>query len=260
MVKGEYLLADCMAIFANQRASLAESAEEERLRVKDPFAVGRWVTIQKLHKDISLNGGVGMIIKAANENNRLGIRILGAGDKLVNIENSVPFADDELVKLARYGARGERSKATQGVQTWCWPTCILQHLPMEVSPVSQLIGFPLCVARVKPPLDKFIDRADFDNQFVTYLMIDPYTGFAAPEWDSFVGPAVVWRSSGLPFSADDAFLVHDYLCTLMEKYGSGHVKIRRDITPAAFLRSKRRSLEYERMNTQDDQRSKDINI
>ena len=116
------------------------------------------------------------------------------------------------------------------------------------------------MARVNTLLDKFTDRADFDNQFVTYLMVDPITGFAPMEWQSFVGPAMVWRASGLPFSADDAYLVHEYLSTLMHKYGSGRVKLHRDITPAAFLRSKKRSLAFQRMNKQAVEQSEDINI
>lgn len=52
-----------------------------------------------------------------------------------------------------------------------------------VSPVSQLIGVPLLIHREHEelPLDT-PNIAEKDNQSVTYLMIDPETGFAAPRY------------------------------------------------------------------------------
>ena len=87
---------------------------------------------------------------------------------------------------------------------------------MEVPPISRMIGIQLCVAKVDPLNEVLTDRADFDNQFATYLLIDPTSGFAPARWQSFVGPVVVWRASREPFSADDAFLVHDFLSALLD--------------------------------------------
>jgi hypothetical protein len=175
----------------------------------------------------------------------------GRGEgKLIKTSNLEPFPDEEIVKIARFGANGERSDATSGVRTWFWPRRILREFPMEMSPVSQLIGIPLCAAKVEP-LIVFTDRADFDNQWATYLMIDPASGFAPDKWQAFVGPVVVWRPSWEPFSEDDAFLIYDFLCTLLEKYSCGCVRWRRDITPTVFQQSKARSLNFEGLNAED---------
>ena len=210
----------------------------------------------QLKKD--LNGFLGVILQEINENGRIGVRVPGQGDKLVKEKHVEIFPDEEVVKLTRYGADGEKG-VTRGVRTWFWPRMVLEQAPFEVSPVSVMIGIELCVAKVEPLYEVFTDRAQYDNQFATYLMIDPITGFAPDRWQSFVGPVVVWRASWEPFSADDAFLLYDFLTILLEKYSSGRVRLNRDITPAAFRSSKARSLSYERMNREDVQQSEDIN-
>ena len=93
-------------IIENQRASLLQNREEERCRLADPFAVGRWVTLQGLQRE-ELNGCVGMIIQDMNENGRVGVRIESCGE----VGAHVPFAEDELVKIVRCGAGGEGSRS-----------------------------------------------------------------------------------------------------------------------------------------------------
>ena len=50
-----------------------------------------------------------------------------------------------------------------------------------VSPISQIVGVPLLIHRemTEQPLST-PNTAEKDNQAVTFLMIDPVTGFAAP--------------------------------------------------------------------------------
>ncbi len=243
----------------NQRAFIKKRAEEERRRKEDPLAVGRWVTLRGLHAKRDLNGLSGIIIQEINQGGRIGVRLPGKGDKLVKEQNVEVFPDESVVKLARYGADGEKS-ITRGVRTWFWPRSVLQQAPMETSPVSKLIGIELCVAKVEPLYEVFSDRVQYDNQFITYLMIDPVCGIAPDRWQAYVGPAVVWRASWQPFSSDDAFLLHDFITTLLDKYSCGQVRPSRDITPAAFLRSKARSLNYEQLNSEDVHQSGDVNI
>ena len=91
-------------------------------------------------------------------------------------------------------------------------------------------------------------------------MIDMVSGIAPDRWQSFVGSVVVWRASYEPFSSDDAYLIHDYLNTLLDKYADGEVKLHRDVTSAAFQRSKQATLNFQRLNEEDVQQSKDLNI
>ena len=161
----------------------------------------------------------------------------------------MPFAEEELVKIVRCGADGEGSRADAGVRTWLWPRSVLEGLSREMSPVSCRIGIPLCVAKVKPCC-VLEDRALWDNQRITYLMIDTVTGLAPGRRQSHVGPVVVWRASFQPFSCDDFCLVQNFLTQ----------QLSRDVTPKVFQNSKRRSLSYERLNPADVQQSEDVNI
>ncbi|RYP68209.1 hypothetical protein DL771_006809 [Monosporascus sp. 5C6A] len=56
--------------------------------------------------------------------------------------------------------------------------------------VPGLIEVPLVFHRVGT---QSANRADVDNQIVTYLNIDDETGFAPPEWRSDVGTVIVAR-------------------------------------------------------------------
>ena len=260
MSEGAAPTIDYEQIIANQRASAKKHIEGERRRQANRLAIGRWATIRRLQVSKDLNGLSGIIIQEINEGGRIGVRLEGRGDKLVKERNMDAFPDEAVVKLARYGADGERG-ATCGVRTWFWPRMILERAPHEVSPVSKLIGIDLCVSKVSPLHEKFADRAKYDNEWATFLMIDPLMyGFAPDRWQAFVGPVVVWRASLEPFSSDDASLLHDFLTDLLDKYAQGQVRVSRDITPAAFQRSKERSLRFEEMNSEDVQQSVDVNI
>ncbi len=142
------------AILAAKRACEKKERENERRRRNDPLVVGRWVTLCGLKTD-TLNKRIGMVIQDVNEAGRVGVLLWGAGrgeGKLIKTINLESFPDDEIVKIARFGANGERSDVTSGVRTWFWPRRVLRELPMEVSPVSQLIGVPLCAAKVEPQI------------------------------------------------------------------------------------------------------------
>ena len=145
----------------------------------------------------------------------------------------MPFAEEELVKIVRCGAEGEGSRAYAGVQTWLWPRSVLEGLSREMSPVSCRIGIPLCVAKVKPCC-VLEDRALWDNQRITYLMIDTVTGLAPGRRQSHVGPVVVWRASLQPFSCDDFWLVQNVLTRLLDKYADGAVQLSCDVTPKSL--------------------------
>lgn len=247
---------DFEAMLAKQQAFFQEKRREEALRQKDPLSVGRWVTLHSM-QTVSMNGCIGDIVERENPVGRVGVRVQGHGSngKLIKTANLQPFADDEVVKIVRIGARGEQAES-RGVRTWYWPQRVLSQLPSESSRVSELLGVPLRISKIEP-IKCMQDRADFDNQWATYLMKDPLTGFAPDRWQSFVGPVVVWRPSWEPFSADDSGLLHDFISRLLDRYPD--VDVERDITPEAFQSSKCRMLEVEKLNPHIEQ-SEDVNI
>ena len=88
-------------LLANPHVYLKELEEGERRHLADPFAVGRWVKLHGLKRQ-ALNNCVGMIIRDANGQGRVGVRLQHCGDKLVKTQNLQPFPEEELVKIARY--------------------------------------------------------------------------------------------------------------------------------------------------------------
>ena len=162
------------------------------------------------------------------------------------------------MKIVRCGADGEGSRAYAGVQTWLWPRSVLEGLSREMSPVSCRIGIPLCVANVKPCC-VLEDRALWDNQRTTYLMIDTVTGLA-PDLRNLM--LVPWWFGELPSSPSRVTIFGSFkiLTHLLDKYADGAVQLSCDVTPKAFQNSKRRSLSYERLNPADVQQSEDVNI
>ena len=99
------------------------------------------------------------------------------------------------------------------------------------SPVFERYGVPLVVARV--PCDRSKDRAQYDNQVATYLRINTQNGIAPMTWQSYVGPVVIFRAGGKPFSDLDLEVVWEVITNLIERYGDGPGAVRpdRDLTP-----------------------------
>jgi len=248
---------DAEEIFRKQQEVFAREGEEERLREKDPLAPGRWVTLQDL-KASHLNCCDGEIIRKKYSDGRVGVRLKEHGDKLIRAENLRSFSDLETVKLARVGARGEEngSRGPGGVRTWRWPRSVLEELVAEISPISELIGFPLKVARVESHI-KLTDPSDFDNQWASSFMVDPISGLAPVQWQTDVGPVVMWRQDGGSLSADDAGLLQSFISDLLAMYPG--VKVSETITPQVFQEFKRCKLEKEKLNPHMEQ-SEDVNI
>lgn len=238
-----------------------QEAEEERLREADPLGAGRWAILQGLQAD-QFNGRSFEIIQKQNSEGRVGVRT-HEGDKLFKSENLQPFAGEvderKIIKVARIGARGEEtgSKGPGGVRTWHWPQKVLDTLPSEVSPISVLIGIPLNVTKVEPH-SKLEGEDALDNFYASEFMVWPETGLALLPWQRFVGPVIVWRSGGEPFSADDACLVHDFIHSLLD-ISKGEALNQEAITPDVFQEFKRIKLEEEQQSPYAE-KSHDVNI
>eukprot|EP00930_Biecheleria_cincta_P058224 TRINITY_DN44082_c0_g1_i1.p1 TRINITY_DN44082_c0_g1~~TRINITY_DN44082_c0_g1_i1.p1 ORF type:complete len:383 (+),score=49.87 TRINITY_DN44082_c0_g1_i1:39-1187(+) len=250
---------DFQKILARQQQFFDEEKEQEAQRSKDPLGIGRWVTLHGM-QTASMNGCVGEIIAKESTAGRMGVRVQGRGDsgKLIKTINLNPFSDADVVKIARIGAQGEKAGGDNpgGIRTWHWPRSVLGSLESETSPVSQLIGLPLQVAKVQAH-EQLQGRADFDNQWATFLMIEPKSGLAPDKWQSYVGPVVVWRPCFQPFSSDDMCLVYNYFSKLLDRYPG--VRPSRDITRESFESSKRQDIEMARLNPHMEQYD-DLNI
>ena len=75
-------------------------------------------------------------------------------------------------------------------------------------------GCELRVVRLAPV-------ASGDNQFATYLMADPRSGFAPPEWQSNIGGVLLYRADGMPLTQQHAWLLWDWASRLMDAFGYG---------------------------------------
>eukprot|EP00747_Dinoflagellata_sp_TGD_P070917 gnl/TRDRNA2_/TRDRNA2_156803_c0_seq1.p1 gnl/TRDRNA2_/TRDRNA2_156803_c0~~gnl/TRDRNA2_/TRDRNA2_156803_c0_seq1.p1 ORF type:complete len:299 (+),score=46.88 gnl/TRDRNA2_/TRDRNA2_156803_c0_seq1:57-953(+) len=227
------------------------TAERQKLRECNPFGVGRWVTIDGLQAAPYLNGLMGEVVQSENAAGRLGVRLREYGSKLIKRANLSTCAN--VQKVCRLACHGEH---LSGAHTWAWPTSILESLPAERSCLSELIGVPLNIARVEP--DRVLnDGADYDNQWATFLMIDPASGFAPDDWQAYVGPVVVWRPDGKNFTADDMCLVHEFISDLLDCYP--HVRVDRDVTVDKFQNHIAYAMESQRLNARLN-RYDDVNI
>jgi len=86
----------------------------------------------------------------------------------------------------------------------------------------------------------------------------PETGLALLPWQASVGPVILWRSGGEPFSADDACLLEGFIRSLLDK-SDGTSLNQEAITPSAFQEFKSLKLAEEKQNPLAEQ-SEDVNI
>lgn len=220
-----------------------------------PVGRGRWVRLTGLQA-AALNGKIAEIVSEANAEGRLGLRVEGEGDKLKLIKavHFEPIPDAETVKVCRLSASGEPNFPGSFIQTLRWPVALLESAsyPWCECPISSRLGFPLRVTKVKAR-SKLKGRAAFDNQWLTSMMIDCATGVAPKEWQSHVGPVVVWRPDGAAaVSADDVTLLNEFLSHLLDEFADGNVSPDRDITPESWAKHRVIFIEERKRNVQED--------
>lgn len=92
-----------------------------------------------------------------------------------------------------------------------------------------LCGVPLVLVRVRP-----VDQRD--NQAATYIMIDPVSGFAPPEWQDSIGEVIAFRADRKPFTSAHFYAVWDFFCVVLDAYGDGSPAAvrRRYFSPTKF--------------------------
>lgn len=83
-----------------------------------------------------------------------------------------------------------------------------------VAPVPELLGIPLVCYDVGT---QSAYQPDLDNQIITYLNIDPQTGFAPIQWRSHIGTVVVARRDRkdlLPHHLEAIWMYCDHILDL----------------------------------------------
>lgn len=223
------------------RRFLAEQSARDRrdsfFEDYNPLAIANWIRVEALLRREALNGKLGEIIQS-EQNGRFLVRISAVGEKQVKLikkKNVVTLPKEDMVCCVRLCANGERSGPfVFGVRNV--PLSVLRENACR-SPVSNLVNAPLNVTRadwlVKKPRHTSPD--DFDNQWATYFMIDPESGFAPPEWQAFVGPVYIWWNDLSVINKFDVCIFYDYISSLLEQFGDG---IQPVITPEGFRMAK----------------------
>ncbi|KAI2610256.1 uncharacterized protein GGS25DRAFT_254408 [Hypoxylon fragiforme] len=113
-------------------------------------------------------------------------------------------------------------KEKQNHPPWSAVNLASDHLAFEenpVSPISALIEVPLMLHRVH---SQFKNQWEQDNQIATYLMIDPITGFAPPQWQSWVGTVLAVRADRKPLLPHHLEGVWMYCDRILDIFGDGN--------------------------------------
>jgi len=249
---------DLDAFQAQQRESKDADRATRRADRTNPLAIGRWVTVRGLQSKPELNGLTGEVIQKEPSPGRIGVLVhLDSGSTkefALKSQNLCTFPDDQTVGAVRLGA------AVEGGPLHVVETRVPKQLLPDVTacPVPHAVGVPLLVAKARP-YKTLRERADYDNQWATWLMIDPNSGFAPDAWQSFIGPVWVYREDDRVFNWDDMLIMSDYLLHLLDLFGDGEVTPD-DITARAFQDVKERKLEEQRMNPDQLEQTLDLNI
>jgi hypothetical protein len=90
----------------------------------------------------------------------------------------------------------------------------------DLSPIMSLIGIPIKISCMDKKINKLQRK---DNQFITYLMINPDSGFADDKWQGKVGKVILSREDKQPITKDFTHAMSAYFCELIEDFGNGKV-------------------------------------
>lgn len=196
----------------------------------------RWLIVKGLEKAAHLNGKCGWLLGDLNPTSRYPVAVqtssISKTEALNKPENLDEITQSELVQVIRLNSKGEQ-RTTGFISTAKYPRIhpmFSEASSAGTAPVMDLFGVPLVIQQI-PPVVPLRERVDYDNQWATFFMIDPVTGFAPPKWQSFIGPVLVYRPEGMHLSMDDICVLNDVIYRLLDKYGDGDVVPSRDITP-----------------------------
>lgn len=194
--------------------NLQASSQREK-GISDAKAIAEatksWVRIEGLQSTAgqALNGKVGQLITGkVNEGGRFAVKVDGEqSGKLLKGSNLVAVQKEELA----------RTYLLPDHKTLFYPkmhSIFTECDPDGNSPALKLCGCPLIVKRLA-------DGSSGDNQWATWLMIDPISGFAPQEWQRNVGKTLVYRPGGLDLDIDDMSSINEFLGDLLDRYSDG---------------------------------------
>ena len=194
---------------------MTEKCETEREeRSNDALGLGRWITLKGLIQASELNGLIGEVFTHVTRktNGRVGVRVYNNTMKSlmrvisVKPENTESFLVEECVQAVRLQADGEKFQPRKMLAQLI-PKIVLEKKYATVAqncPVPFLCGIPLQMAKVEP-YNALKERAEYDNQWATWFIVNATSGFAPMEWQSWVGPTVLYREDHLPLSTGCPF-------------------------------------------------------
>ena len=151
--------------------------------------------------------------------------------RLIKKANLTPVLDSDLVQVIRLHAKGENCHGM--MEVLLYPSDHPMFEESGNSPVMERCGIPLVIKKVKPK-SKLTHQAEYDNQWATWCMIDTVYGMAPMEWQTGVGPVLIYRPGGLNFNDSDMDIVGDYLGHLLDCFGDDLEHAYRMMTPTAF--------------------------
>lgn len=88
-------------------------------------------------------------------------------------------------------------------------------------PVLALAGVPCVLRRLDGAAEGCSTKAHFDNQWSTFFMIEPVSGFAPPDWQDYVGPTIMYKADGSNLTEDDVMVLNDCVSTMLDRYADG---------------------------------------
>lgn len=129
--------------------------------------------------------------------------------------NQTPSSPEGTVKAVTVRCQGDK-----GIP-WSATTIPSNHpiFANSVPPVPALLDFPIVIHR--------IGTADngttgcLDNQAITYIHVDPITGFAPPKWQSGIGTVIVARKDKKDLSPEHYEAIWMYCDRILDYFGEG---------------------------------------
>ena len=104
-------------------------------------------------------------------------------------------------------------------------------------PVLATAGVPCVLRRLEGAAENCSSKADFDNQWATYFMIEPSSGFAPPAWQDNVGPTIMYKADGTDLTEDDVCVLNDCVSTMLNQYAEGPGAVNPEVDFPAQLKS-----------------------
>lgn len=102
-----------------------------------------------------------------------------------------------------------------------------------VPPLAERLNIPIAIHREGT---KSANRADLDNQALTWLNIDLESGFAPPAWQSRIGTVIVARKDRKPFPTHHFEGLFEYASMILDIFGDGNGPPSRLYNQQAFER------------------------